>query len=131
LGAANYEIIILAGKEEENIADSLSKITVAKFIKTKDKLDLISVINLCDLIVTGITLAMHVTIGLEKKIVVLNNIFPTNEFYLYGLGKILEPDITCRYCYKTRQDSSCEHKNCLDLIKAEEVFDNIKNLLDQ
>ncbi|MEZ4890529.1 MAG: hypothetical protein R2779_08245 [Crocinitomicaceae bacterium] len=38
-----------------------------------------------DLIVTQL-LAMHITIALQKKIVLMNNIFNPHEFELYGRG---------------------------------------------
>ena len=39
-----------------------------------------------DVIVTQVTMAMHIAIALQKKIVLMNNIFNPYEFELYGRG---------------------------------------------
>ncbi len=55
----------------------------------------INLVSNMDLVVTAVTMAMHITLGLEKKIVLFNNIFNKNEFELYGLGEIIEPENKC------------------------------------
>jgi heptosyltransferase-2 len=78
----------------------------------------------CDLIVTAVTLALHFAIGLEKKIVLFNNIFNRYEFELYGLGEIIEPNLPCLGCYK----SSCD-QGCMAMINPAKVFAICKRLL--
>jgi heptosyltransferase-2 len=58
----------------------------------------VNLVDQCELVVTAVTMAMHITIGLRKKIVLFNNIFNRHEFELYGLGTIVEPDPACA-CY--------------------------------
>ncbi|GAB6283123.1 MAG: hypothetical protein STSR0008_18790 [Ignavibacterium sp.] len=53
--------------------------------------------NNCDLVVTAVTMGMHLAIGLKKQLILFNNVFNKNEFYLYGRGEILEPDFDCYY----------------------------------
>ena len=36
-----------------------------------------------DLVVTAVTMAMHIALGLGKKLVLFNNIFNPHEFELY------------------------------------------------
>ena len=67
---------------------------------------------------------MHIAIGLEKKIILLNNIFNEHEFELYGLGKIIQPEVDCLGCYKTE----CS-KNCMEMINPDRVIPEIGNLL--
>jgi heptosyltransferase-2 len=69
-------------------------------------------------------MAMHITIGLGKKIVLFNNIFNRHEFELYGLGEILEPDIPCT-CYFS---PVCPN-NCMQYIRVGKVFDTCRQLL--
>ncbi len=83
-----------------------------------------SIVGQCDLIVTGVTMALHVAIGLNKKIVLLNNVFNRNEFELYGLGVILEPELDCT-CYYS---PVCEN-DCLRLITPEIVAKACNDLL--
>jgi len=45
-------------------------------------------------------MAMHIAMGLRKKTLIFNNIFNSNEFYLYGRGEVIEPIPRCE-CYYT------------------------------
>jgi heptosyltransferase-2 len=83
-----------------------------------------SEVNQCDLVVTVVTMAMHITIGLGKKIVLLNNIFNRNEFELYGLGEILEPDFECNCFYSP----TCPN-NCMQYLTVEKVLEACTRLL--
>ena len=78
-----------------------------------------------DVIVTAVTMALHVAIALEKPVILFNNIFNGHEFYLYGRGEILEPGLPCQGCYKPRFDARCPVSNCMDLISSDRVLDAI------
>ena len=39
-----------------------------------------------------VSMALHVALGLKKKVVLFNNVFNSKEFELYGLGEIVEPE---------------------------------------
>jgi heptosyltransferase-2 len=67
-----------------------------------------------------------VAIGLKKRIVLLNNIFNRNEFELYGLGEIIEPNVDCLGCYK----SSCEEE-CMRRISPDTVLEVCERLLSK
>jgi heptosyltransferase-2 len=67
----------------------------------------------CDVVVTGDTLAMHLSVALGRRTVVLFGPTSAAEIELYGLGEKVVPDMTCLSCYKT----SCDFvPNCMDLI---------------
>ena len=71
-------------------------------------------------------MAMHITIALGKKIVLMNNIFNKHEFDLFGKGKIVEPDKPCDCFYK----GSCIHEtSCMKDLPAEKVFKAIVKLM--
>ncbi|MGD8395240.1 MAG: glycosyltransferase family 9 protein [Candidatus Eiseniibacteriota bacterium] len=57
-----------------------------------------ALVDQVDLVVTAVTMAMHIAIGLGKQLVLFNNIFNSHEFELYGRGRILEPAVPCD-CY--------------------------------
>lgn len=84
----------------------------------------INLIDQCHLVVTAVTMAMHITIGLNKKIVLFNNIFNRHEFELYGLGEILEPEFDCP-CYFS---PVCPN-DCMQFIHVDRVFETCKRLL--
>jgi heptosyltransferase-2 len=75
-------------------------------------------------VVTAVTMAMHLTIGLGKKIVLFNNIFNRHEFELYGLGEILEPDFECNCFYSP----TCPN-NCMQYLSVEKVYETCIRLL--
>lgn len=85
-----------------------------------------SLVGLCDIMVTGDTMAMHVAIALGKKVVVLFGPTSHAEIELYGRGVKVYADMVCLCCYARE----CELKpNCMELIKPEAVFGAIKEML--
>jgi ADP-heptose:LPS heptosyltransferase len=69
----------------------------------------------CQVVVSGDTLAMHLSLALGKRTVVLFGPTSAAEIDLYGLGEKVVPDMTCLSCYKT----SCDFvPNCMDLIST-------------
>jgi len=119
-----YEVVLLGGKQEHEKNKRLAIKTGAKYFGHYPLNGFINLLNHCDLIVTAVTMAMHLAIGLKKKIVLFNNIFNKNEFNLYGLGEILEPDFECT-CYYSPY---CPN-NCMKYLKPERVLKTIKKLL--
>ena len=77
-----------------------------------------SLVDRCDVVVTSVTMALHVAIGLGKPVILFNNIFNQNEFELYGRGEILEPDVECIGCYR----GICELE-CMRRIPVERVVE--------
>ncbi|MEW5800495.1 MAG: glycosyltransferase family 9 protein [bacterium] len=122
-------VLLLGGPGEDGKNKNLAQKTGALYFGVFPYRQFMGLIGRCDLIVTSVTMALHIAIGLKKKIVLLNNIFPSCEFYLYGLGKILEPPIDCLGCYKTAFDRHCTFRNCLDLVTAQKVETTIRSLL--
>jgi len=75
-------------------------------------------VALCDVVVTGDTLAMHIALALGRRTVVLFGPTSAAEIELYGLGEKVVPDMSCLGCYKT----SCSFvPNCMDLISLDMV----------
>ncbi len=115
-----YEVVFLGGEQEHDKNLMLSQKSGGKYFGhfTLDKF--ISLVNECDLVVTAVTMAMHIAMGLKKKTIIFNNIFNKNEFYLYGRGEIIEPVPKCD-CYYS---SECPHdsmKNIYPEIVSKEV----------
>ncbi|MEO8223231.1 MAG: glycosyltransferase family 9 protein [Gammaproteobacteria bacterium] len=86
----------------------------------------ISLLDQCDLLVTQVTMSLHLGLGLGKKIVLMNNIFNPHEFDLFGRGTIVMPPRSCD-CYYRGQ---CIHgTSCMESLGAETVFDCVMVLL--
>jgi len=117
--------ILLGGPTEDELNFKIAAKSSAEYKGIFSLTDFADLVNNCDLIVTSVTMAMHIAIALEKKLVLLNNIFNKNEFELYGLGEILQPEgKDCLGCYK----NTCEQE-CMRTISSETVFETIENLL--
>ncbi|MCX6640520.1 MAG: hypothetical protein NTW14_08585, partial [bacterium] len=86
-------VLLLGGPDEEQRNRDISAATGATYLGTFQLQRFLHLVNEVDVLVTGVTMAMHLGIGLNKRIVLFNNIFNRNEFELYGQGQILEPDV--------------------------------------
>jgi ADP-heptose:LPS heptosyltransferase len=79
-------------------------------------------LDCCDVVISGDTLAMHLSLALRKRTVVVFGPTSAAEIELYGLGEKVVPDMTCLSCYKT----SCDFvPNCMDLISTTMVEDAV------
>jgi len=84
------------------------------------------IVNLCDLIVTCDTFALHVATAFKKKIVALFGPTSMNEIYLYGNGIKVKAESDCK-CY---YEKNCkESVSCMENISSVLVFNTIKELL--
>jgi len=108
----SFKVLLLGGPSEDGKNQYISKRTGAYYNGVLPLRQFIGLVNLCDVIVTSVTLCLHVAIGLKKKIVLFNNVFNKSEFFLYNLGLILEPPLECLACYKDSFDKNCPVDNC-------------------
>lgn len=122
----NYEVIILGGPEEHNKNLALQSETNVKYFGVQSLNKFIGLMNEVDIVVTAVTMAMHIAIGLKKQLVLLNNIFNKNEFELYGRGIIVEPEKECK-CYFSPTCINEEYK-CINYIYPKKVFEAVKTL---
>jgi ADP-heptose:LPS heptosyltransferase len=83
----------------------------------------ISLMNRCDAVVSAVTMAMHIAIGLRKPLILFNNIFNRNEFELYGRGEIIEPSKPCECFFRP----TCVNPayRCMEHIEPERVLDAV------
>ena len=123
----NYEVIFLGGFQEHERNKMFSEKTGGKYLGHFQLEKFINLVNQCDLVVTGVTMAMHITIGLNKRIVLFNNIFNPNEFELFGLGEIVQPEKECK-CFFRGTCINPDYK-CMDYLKTETVLKTIDRLL--
>lgn len=119
-------VIILGGPDEHEKNFGIAQQSGATYLGHFPLKQFVNLVDQCDLVVTGVTMATHIAIGLEKKIVLFNNIFNKNEFELYGLGKILEPAIECD-CFFAKE---CPN-NCMEHIYVDTVVSTCEQILDE
>jgi heptosyltransferase-2 len=118
------EVIILGGLSEHEKNVLIANKSGAKYLGHFPLQDFFYLVNECDVLVTAVTMALHVGIGLKKKIVLLNNIFNKNEFELYGRGVIIEPKKECK-CFFSPRCTNTEYF-CMEHISTETVRGSIK-----
>src|ERR1043166_7487038 len=99
LQKAGYVPILLGGEQEHLKNLRLARSSGARYPGHFPLNQFMSEVEQCELVVTAVTMAMHLAIGLKKKIVLFNNIFNPHEFDLYGRGEILKPDFDCTCFY--------------------------------
>lgn len=125
--AKGYEVVFLGGEQEDLKNKYYSETTGGKYFGHFKLEKFINLVDQCDLVVTAVTMAMHITLGLQKKIVLFNNIFNKHEFELFGLGEIIEPEKECKCFYKPSCNNA-EYK-CMNFIKVDTVVKSIEKLL--
>ena len=123
---AGYFPLLLGGEQENERNTRLQKRTNAQYLGYFPLKEFIALINQTDALVTGVTMGLHLGIGLKKDIILFNNIFNPNEFELYGRGEIIQPEKECKCYFK----GVCENPDysCMDYIFPKTVFEAIAKL---
>jgi heptosyltransferase-2 len=119
-----YYPLLLGGKQEDEKNRRLSEKTGAAYLGHFSLQEFISLVNQCDLVVTAVTMGMHLAIGLKKKLVLMNNIFNPFEFEMYGRGEIIQPDKECT-CYFSPKCKNEEYF-CMEHMTVEKIFESIE-----
>jgi lipopolysaccharide heptosyltransferase III len=130
LKRSGFAVLLLGGEQEHQKNRRIASKSGALYPGHFPLPQFISLVNRCDLVVTGVTMAMHIAIGLDKKIVLFNNIFNKHEFELYGLGDILEPEggCSCFYAPVCTDPRHAPH-GCMRNLSVDAVFRSVTRLL--
>jgi len=125
-------ILVLGGKLEEKRNQEIYRRIVSKgvqpvMVNTGGSLkQFINYLSVCDLIVCGDTMALHLGLGLGKKVVALFGPTSPWEIEMYGNGVKIVPEMECICCYR----ESCRKKpNCMDAIGVDMVYEAVIRLL--
>ena len=119
-----YDVLFLGGEQEHQKNRRLARSADVRYLGHFPLQEFISLLNQCDLVVTAVTMALHIAIGLKKKVVLFNNIFNPHEFELFNRGLIVEPPKSCKGCYM----SACSEP-CMELIRPEQVLQHIRQMM--
>lgn len=112
--------LFLGGAQEHEKNDRMARRSGGLYLGHFPLKTFIALMNKCDVIVSAVTMAMHIAIGLHKPLVLFNNIFNPHEFELYGRGEILEPskECTCFFQPTCRRDDY----RCMDHLEVDRVL---------
>jgi len=118
---ADVQFVLLGGPQEGDRHERLQAASSVALIDPgcdNSVRHFAALLSHCDVVVTGDTLAMHLSLALRKRTVVLFGPTSAAEIELYGLGEKVVPNMECLSCYKT----SCDFvPNCMDLISTDMV----------
>jgi heptosyltransferase-2 len=85
-----------------------------------------ALVDLCDVVVTGDTITLHIAIALKKKVVALFGPTCAQEIELFGRGEKIRSSLSCAPCYRR---SCLVSPSCMEAIGAEEVAEAVRALL--
>jgi len=120
-----YFCLLMGGPEEDEMNKFYESGTNATYLGTFSLEEFISITNNTDIIVTPVSMIMHIALALKKQLMLFHNIFNVHEFELYGRGIIIEPTSGCD-CYF---GNSCSRgKSCMKDISVKDVLSNIAEL---
>jgi heptosyltransferase-2 len=121
-----FEVILLGGEQEDKRNLEIKEKSGAKYLGYFSLPQFINLIDQCDLVVTQVTMGMHLTLGLQKKIVLMNNIFNPHEFDLFGNGEIVMPEKKCECFYR----GQCKFgQSCMSNLPPQMVYDAVNRLI--
>jgi len=124
----NYNLLLLGGNDEKQTMENLSGDN--KFLINTGSGNNIrqfaAIVDLCDLIVTADTFALHIATALDKKIIALFGPTSMNEVELYRKGIKLHSEEECNCFY---QKECTEEISCMQKISAEQVYSALYSLI--
>lgn len=118
----NAEILLLGGEAEDVRNKEIQKLSGAKYLGYFSLNEFINLVNRCHLIITQVTMGMHITLALGKKIILMNNIFNPYEFDLFGNGEIVMPNKECKCFYR---GACVDGTSCMEELPAQKIADAV------
>lgn len=125
----DYNIMILGGKRESNLMKEINdelkkdKIEVYSNDSNNSLREFINVVNLCDVVVCGDTLALHIALALEKKTIGLFLCTPPWEIEDLKNFKKITSNLLENYFYSDGNDEELVNSISVDeVLKAVKEF---------
>ena len=116
------EILLLGGEAEDARNKEIQKRSGAIYLGYFSLFEFINLVDHCHLVITQVTMAMHITLALGKKIILMNNIFNPHEFDLFGKGEIVMPDKECKCFYR---GTCVDGISCMEELRSEKIADAV------
>lgn len=126
----NIRFFLYGGESDREIVEGIAREATDYVINTgvNEMRRFFALLNLVDLLITGDTLALHVALALNKKVIALFGPTSSSEVYLYGQGKKLCSSVPCITCYR----STCNNDfKCMENISVAIVINSIEGLLEE
>jgi len=120
-----YYPLLLGGPAEDAQNKIYQEQTGAYYPGTFSLQQFISLSSKCDVILTAVSMMMHIALGTKVPMVLFNNIFNPYEFELYNRGIMVQPETGCD-CYFGNSCSRTNH--CMNDLPVKTVYDAILKL---
>ena len=122
-----YFCLLMGGLQEDAMNTYYTQQTNATYFGYFSLEEFIAITNNSQIIVTPVSMIMHVALALRKQLMLFHNIFNIHEFELYDRGVIIEPTTSCD-CYFGNTCS--RERSCMYDISVQDVLSNIAKLND-
>ncbi|MDR2772864.1 MAG: glycosyltransferase family 9 protein [Elusimicrobiota bacterium] len=122
-------ILLLGGNDDRDEIENILSAKIPNVFSTgldNSIADFFAMINLCDVILCGDTMALHAALGLKKNVVVIFGPTSAAEIEVYGRGSKIFADKKCLCCYKPNCDKK---ETCMDAVKTETVIKTMERYL--
>ena len=120
-----YFVLFLGGEAEDPLNREMAEASGAFYPGYFSLPEFIALSSLCELIVTQVSMMMHIATALQKKLVLINNIFNSHEFYMYHRGIIVTPPHGCDCYYGT---TCTREKRCMEDITPDMLMNAVEHL---
>ena len=118
--------VFLGGELEHEKNERMSSMTSTYYPGHHSLEEFIAISNGCEIIVTQVSMMMHIATALKKKLVLCNTIFNKHEFELYDRGKLVEPQVPCVCFYG---NTCIKGESCMHSIQPADFMKAIKELV--
>jgi len=123
------QIVLLGGPDEKATMERIHA-AVGGVIAPGSEFDeptFVGLVDACDALFCGDTMAMHVAIALGKRVVAFFGPTCEQEIDLFGRGEKLVAEVACGPCYKRKCDKG---DACLDAVTVDDALAAISRVLD-
>jgi heptosyltransferase-2 len=128
--AKHAKILILGGFDEiernQKIKSLCPSMNVILIEPTNNVREFASIINLCDIVITADTLALHISLALGKYTLAFFGPTSPWEIEMFGLGEKIYKETPCLCCYKQTTETK---PSCIDMIMPQDIIDPIKKMI--
>lgn len=123
-----YFPLLLGGKDEDEMNRLYAEKTGAYYPGTFTLPQFFSLSAQCNVILTAVSMMMHIALAAKIPLALFVNIFNPHEFELYERGIMIQPTTGCD-CYF---GNSCTRENhCMNDISVDQVYQDLIKLLDK
>jgi len=116
----NVKILLFGGPEEKERNEKIKQLVKEDIIDAgcnNSLMEFASLVNLCNVLVTSDSLALHIGVALKKKVVCFFGPTSSAEIELYSRGIKIVPKTGCLCCYKPKCDIPPEY-DVDEMVKA-------------